>query len=223
MSGAMVSIVRYSLAAVDWAASVPGCSVAAWVRPTLGNIAIAAPVLLLSQGASDTAERFSLWIQDTGELRGTAQPTDGQGTVNLVTSQIPDGEWVHAALVADFAGDEFRIYIDGELHNSSAPGWDAITSATPSQLGAINGPPEENLTGEFDVAGLRYWPRALSTAEISCVASPRSRAVAPHFFPFQPQIADFDNELRDFGPAAAAPWLRTGLTTVASASQLARS
>jgi hypothetical protein len=143
--------------------------------------------------------------------------------VNLATSQIPDGEWVHAGLVADFASDEFRIYIDGELHNSSAPGWDAITSATPSQLGAVNGPPEENLTGEFDVAGWRFWPRALSGAEISCVASPRSRAVAPHFFPFKPQLADFGNELRDFGASAGAPWTRTGLTTVASASQLARS
>ena len=132
-------------------------SLAAWVnmRQTRDS------QVFISRGPAGVL--FTLYLFD-GRIRMLVEHSPGQYT--HANAPAPDsGEWHH--YLGTYDGEQIRLYIDGELVDTTAARGRIAPSDTPLHLGALS---QRNRVLDGAMEDVRVWNRALTAEEAAAVA-----------------------------------------------------
>ena len=142
-------------------------SIAMWMKSS----SAASSVALISKG--NTAYRISQYSTlSAGRVRAYANGVTSSGP--YTTANCFNGGWHHVVYVLDRLGKKLRIYVDGQLNNSSTIGTSAMV--TNSYDLAIGANPEAGTSYYFRGAidDVKIYDHALSQAQIEAMANPTS-------------------------------------------------
>jgi hypothetical protein len=137
----------------------------AWVRPESESNEWA-PILAKEMGGGEAAHELAWWLYEGGSSSnvpaGGTEPTPGKRSEAAAEDPLPIDVWSHVALTYD--GAQIRLYVDGELVDSSpVPAGAPPVTEGELQIGAAT-ELGDHFTGRIDE--VRIYDRALTEGEI---------------------------------------------------------
>ena len=167
----------------DYLQDVAGATVAAWVKVSEGSLTH--PENVIYQSTSHRSSRLHLQVhgkgvpQNVGTLAAYMRRVDSDESASLFSaSSIPFDQWVHVALVIDYAGGTYRFYINGLEAGSGSSGLThgrSQNTPTPvNWVGAAGG--GKQFPGLID--DVRVYNRTLSADEVRSLTVPVARGQA---------------------------------------------
>ena len=135
-------------------------TISAWVKPAVGTIS-GTPYIV---GAMESgAERFYLRIHDSQVKWGYGD------TASAAAGAVSAGVWTHIGL--QYNGSSMRVYINGQLKNTTSIGGKDITNTDNLFIGALNsnGSGANYFTGA--IADVKIYNAEVSDADIAILAS----------------------------------------------------
>ena len=142
-----------------------GMTLEAWVKPGLGDKAMADPA---DEGGPGRAGSVAYALFATGGGTRRARPLQPNGwwgpgpTQNVYSSPLPVNAWSHVAVTSD--GTTLRLYVNGLLKDSAPVGGQLETTNGPLRIGGNAIWDTEFFQGALDE--VRIYDRALSAEDI---------------------------------------------------------
>jgi hypothetical protein len=120
-----------------------------------------------TSGAPGTGNRYELFIDSSSDIRFSIDNDAVSKTVVEVPStSVYTGEWVHVVAVRDAVNDLLSVYADGVLLGTNTDGSGDISSGEPLWIG-------ESLSGSMamsgDIADIRIFDVALTEDQIASI------------------------------------------------------
>jgi hypothetical protein len=119
--------------------AAPGFTLGAWIWPDFFTGTDAVIFASSGQGSGPPFQsRAQIMLDENYQVRGSARTSDQGGLVDLTGAAAPDSQWTWGVVVADFAGNSMKIYVNGELTASDTNvGFSPLSANTDSSVSMI--------------------------------------------------------------------------------------
>jgi len=144
-------------------------SVSSWIKKETTDASFGKGVI--SKFDSGSGGGGISWVLFTGEtdVRFLIRQTNNTNIICTSTTDASVGEWFHLAATVD--GSEIKIYINGNLENTTAFDGTITTSTASVVIGAYNALTNANFFQDGKIADVRYYDTDLTASQVSDIYS----------------------------------------------------